>query len=1368
MQKNMIKKILNKILKKFCKILIASCVLANFFANSARILNRNVSYISHSNISCWNISYWKHHIPLINIRSCSQNNSPTDTSSTNNSSIGSSQEQSARKQRKVKFIQVQNNDEQQIDTVPTISGNSFIFHAINYEEAPAAPNYCDKQSHAKSLEDELAKLIELSLEEEKNEPDENKSNENALNEAKIERAKEIAILKEKQAKLKATNILNQNFSNQKLKKFTITASTPKTPPALSTFTNRYDKQKHPNVISMHYSPTSNTIVANLSSEQENLSNINVLQSIPLPPISLKKLATQNKLSKETSIENLSTPKLSIPKLPITKNPKYTQKMEKKRNEITYFPLLSFHQNFTPICVIDIEATGLANNDKATEIGMLIIENWQITGEKYHTLLNPEKEVRPSAYHLTGYTLKFLSGYPKFIDIREKFLRSIKNYPLLFHHASYDLKLLNDGLSYTNQEDKLENKHVIIDTLPWIQHVYSEKKRHNLKSFCEYEDVKLGEKSFHNALNDAELLAECTISLFKNTNEFCAKINWNNLQLFDFYEHFSEISANNDSLSFFQKLGMIRNFPKHIRYSRNLYNPKLSRHSPALLFPFVNQFNEFVGVLVKYYESEIKKENWLYDKISLSHVYGMIDNAYINLHEDTKEIIFFGNLASSLSIQALLFGNNISIINNLKLNNNFSIFALLDIMHLKNIQIPLETQEIYLLLDYNNNHQEEIRNMLEGFVEKYCNYNFCGFFQLIDENINLKGFIVKYKTKDWDIDEDYVKNKKRIFQISAYPNLLTKITYNIESKLVMFQEEIIFDPHTHILIAHPALRIKAVVLRTKFEHNKPIWAMLKENSDEIEQKLHRAIILKKKKDIDYIEKNELARSIYENALLLTETSAPSLYLQKRSIDGPYPACFRYAENIYHPWLQEKFPALLVPLFDQNKTLVGINRIFCKQDGTPLPRKYPKEGHEKKIPTKLSIGLTVGAATEIYASSVDNTEITSMQAHPVIFISEGTENALIAANTMKFIAKHNQELAKKIYQTLRVTNTFAIKACVGINGIIDTPLDKITNTVIILADPDFDIDAKRTMRLTVQSFLQRNLKTKIVVPNYAQFKIMDLNDIYVATKNYETIGQIMCDATEIFNINELGNDFEPIQMSVLNIKNTRNTPFMATMPVETKSITEKSTIEELVTKKPVEQKSISENSAAEKSVAQQPASKNSISEISITQQLPAEQPVIAQFSIEKHVIEKSVIETPILETNVTESITQQPLIAQPPVTKPITEQTKLEIEHQNATAINTTQPETAHISETIDKNTIIEEFIFEKPIISQPSVTKPIIEQMKLETEHQNATQAAIINTMQPETKSQKRNLDKKEIIDKNSALGFLLSDTLTSIKNFKKR
>ena len=100
--------------------------------------------------------------------------------------------------------------------------------------------------------------------------------------------------------------------------------------------------------------------------------------------------------------------------------------------------------------LDLETTGLnPKQDKIIEIGAVRVENGQETG-RFHTMLNPHRELEERITELTGIAWDMLKDAPDIVDILEEFLAFCGELPLLGHRIIFDysfvkLDVVNQGM-----------------------------------------------------------------------------------------------------------------------------------------------------------------------------------------------------------------------------------------------------------------------------------------------------------------------------------------------------------------------------------------------------------------------------------------------------------------------------------------------------------------------------------------------------------------------------------------------------------------------------------------------------------------------------------------------------------------------------------------------------------------------------------------------------------------------------------------------------------------------------------------------------------------------------------------------------------
>ena len=162
-------------------------------------------------------------------------------------------------------------------------------------------------------------------------------------------------------------------------------------------------------------------------------------------------------------------------------------------------------------VLDTETTGLdpATGDRVIEIAVIEIVNLIPTGEAYHVLLDPERDVPPESTKVHGFTLEMLQGKPKFPAIVDDFLGFLGTDPVIAHNAPFDFGFLDAELVKAGRP-KLDRTRMV-DSLALA------KKRfpgmpNSLDALCRRLGVDNSMRTSHNALLDVKLLAQVYLEL----------------------------------------------------------------------------------------------------------------------------------------------------------------------------------------------------------------------------------------------------------------------------------------------------------------------------------------------------------------------------------------------------------------------------------------------------------------------------------------------------------------------------------------------------------------------------------------------------------------------------------------------------------------------------------------------------------------------------------------------------------------------------------------------------------------------------------------------------------------------------------------
>lgn len=165
-------------------------------------------------------------------------------------------------------------------------------------------------------------------------------------------------------------------------------------------------------------------------------------------------------------------------------------------------------------VLDTETTGLDPNSghRICEIGCLELVNRKLTGRKFHTYLNPERELDPGAAAISNLSLEFLKDKPKFMQVADEFLDFIRESELIIHNAPFDLGFINAELNRLKHAfSPVEQQLAVFDTLVVARKLHPGQKN-NLDALCKRYGIDTSHRTYHGALLDANILARVYLQM----------------------------------------------------------------------------------------------------------------------------------------------------------------------------------------------------------------------------------------------------------------------------------------------------------------------------------------------------------------------------------------------------------------------------------------------------------------------------------------------------------------------------------------------------------------------------------------------------------------------------------------------------------------------------------------------------------------------------------------------------------------------------------------------------------------------------------------------------------------------------------------
>jgi DNA polymerase-3 subunit epsilon len=163
--------------------------------------------------------------------------------------------------------------------------------------------------------------------------------------------------------------------------------------------------------------------------------------------------------------------------------------------------------------LDTETTGLDPNlgHRVIEIAAIEIINRQQTNNRFHSYVNPLREIDAAAQEVHGITLDFLKDKPLFQDVASDFLEFIRGSEVIIHNAPFDVGFLDMELGKASLKRFEEYPVSIVDSLKMARDIRPG-QRNNLNALCKYYQVDNSERSLHGALLDAELLGEVYLAM----------------------------------------------------------------------------------------------------------------------------------------------------------------------------------------------------------------------------------------------------------------------------------------------------------------------------------------------------------------------------------------------------------------------------------------------------------------------------------------------------------------------------------------------------------------------------------------------------------------------------------------------------------------------------------------------------------------------------------------------------------------------------------------------------------------------------------------------------------------------------------------
>lgn len=165
-------------------------------------------------------------------------------------------------------------------------------------------------------------------------------------------------------------------------------------------------------------------------------------------------------------------------------------------------------------VLDTETTGLevGRGHRLIEIGCVELCERGITGNTFHSYVNPGRPIDEGARAITGISDEFLLDKPRFADIAERFVAFIDGAEVIAHNAEFDVGFIDAEFALANAAyGRIEDHATVLDTLALAREKYPGQPN-SLNALCRRLGVDNSQRELHGALLDAQLLAEVYLAM----------------------------------------------------------------------------------------------------------------------------------------------------------------------------------------------------------------------------------------------------------------------------------------------------------------------------------------------------------------------------------------------------------------------------------------------------------------------------------------------------------------------------------------------------------------------------------------------------------------------------------------------------------------------------------------------------------------------------------------------------------------------------------------------------------------------------------------------------------------------------------------
>lgn len=176
-------------------------------------------------------------------------------------------------------------------------------------------------------------------------------------------------------------------------------------------------------------------------------------------------------------------------------------------------ILSLPIDDAEYCIVDVETTGLGPmTNNIIEIGLVKVVCGKII-DRYHSLVNPGRDVPYYITSLTGITNEDVYNAPFFEDIASEVCSFFSNNIITAHNLSFDKSFLRREFINCGRE---ELPNLSLCTLKMARRLYPALRSKSLGNVCKH--LHIINRDAHRALADAEVTAHLLIKMLKEVKE----------------------------------------------------------------------------------------------------------------------------------------------------------------------------------------------------------------------------------------------------------------------------------------------------------------------------------------------------------------------------------------------------------------------------------------------------------------------------------------------------------------------------------------------------------------------------------------------------------------------------------------------------------------------------------------------------------------------------------------------------------------------------------------------------------------------------------------------------------------------------------